>query len=388
MHAAQIANHRGFRSIGLTWLVALAVVSGWRSAARAQEGFDEDLSAASRREQFEQLAKETTLLERQSNVLKRVIKLVGPTVVHIDAEKSLYGRRSDVEEAGSGFIVKFGEKPHVITNRHVVKNAQLPDIRIRLADGRVINPTKVWSDPETDIAVMSVPDYRLACAEVADSNMVEIGDFVLALGSPFGLSHSVTFGIISAKGRRDLKLGDEVRYQDFLQTDAAINPGNSGGPLINLRGEVVGMNTAIASSSGGNEGIGFTIPINIVMVVTKQLVERGAVVRAFMGVALDSKFSPQVATSVGLLRPRGARVTRVTPGSPADQARLLAGDVVLKYDGVPVDNDMHLINMVNLTEVGRTVPLVVFREQKLVNLECKVGAAPKPATTAPAPPKQ
>jgi serine protease Do len=359
------------------------------AAARAQDGLDDEYSAASRKELLDQLAQEASLLERQSNVLKKVVKLVGPTVVHIDADKSLYGRRSDVEEAGSGFVVKFGDRPYVITNRHVIKNATLGDIRIRLTDGRVLNPTKVWSDPETDIAVMSVADTRLPTSQLADSNLVEIGDFVLAIGSPFGLSHSVTFGIISAKGRRDLKLGDEVHFQDFLQTDAAINPGNSGGPLINLRGEVVGMNTAIASSSGGSEGIGFTIPINIVMVVARQLVERGSVVRAFMGVALDRKFSPAMATSVGLRRSRGAHITRVTPGSPAEAAKLQAGDVVLRYDGVPVEDDLHLINMVSLTEVGRSVPLSVFRDQKVLSLTVKVGAAPpKPPAANSAPAKQ
>ena len=153
---------------------------------------------------------------------------------------------------------------------------------------------------------------------------MEIGDFVLAVGSPFGLSHSVTFGIISAKGRRDLELGDgEVRYQDFLQTDAAINPGNSGGPLFNLRGEVIGMNTAIASSSGGNEGIGFTIPINMVMMIARQLVERGTVVRAYLGVGLDDSSAPAAATSVGLPRPGGARLKcRRLPASPAEAAKL------------------------------------------------------------------
>jgi serine protease Do len=322
-------------------------------------------------------------MERQSNVLKKVAKLVEPTVVHIDAEKSLYGRKSDVEEAGSGFIVRLGDSHYVITNRHVIKNANLRDIKIRLADGRVLNPNKVWSDPETDIAVMSLTASHLASSALGDSNQVEIGDFVLAVGSPFNLSHSVTFGIISAKGRRDLKLGDDIRFQDFLQTDAAINPGNSGGPLINLRGEVVGMNAAIASSSGGNEGIGFTIPINMVMVIARQLVERGTVVRGFLGVALDSKFSPAAATSVGLRRPRGARITRVTPGSPAEAARLQAGDVILKFNGVPVDNDTHLINMVTVSEVGKEAPLIIFRDQKLMTIAVKVGAAPpKPPATA------
>ncbi len=379
----------GFRLLqGFVVLASLLLpVFGTGVACHAQEEGSEEEQQSACAALYEELSKEVGTLERQSNVLKKVARLVEPTVVHIDAEKSLYGRKSDVEEAGSGFIVRFGDSHYVITNRHVIKNANLRDIKIRLADSRVVNPNKVWSDPETDIAVMSLTASHLASSALGDSNVVEIGDFVLAVGSPFGLSHSVTFGIISAKGRRDLKLGDDVRFQDFLQTDAAINPGNSGGPLINLRGEVVGMNTAIASSSGGNEGIGFTIPVNMVMVVARQLVERGTVVRAFLGVALDSKFSPAAATSVGLRRPRGARITRITPGSPAEAAHLQAGDVILKYNGVPVDNDTHLINMVTVSEVAKEVPLIVFRDQKLMTISVKVGAAP-PKPPMPAKPQQ
>ncbi len=163
---------------------------------------------------------------------------------------------------------------------------------------------------------------------------------MLAVGSPFGLSHSVTFGIISAKGRRDLHLGDaELRFQDFLQTDAAINPGNSGGPLCNLRGEIIGINTAIASNSGGNEGIGFSIPINMFMAVARQLIETGKVARAFLGVSLDAKFGPAMAAEIGLPGPMGAGVTAVTPGSPAEAARLQPGDVILEIDGTRVEDD-------------------------------------------------
>jgi serine protease Do len=196
------------------------------------------------------------------------------------------------------------------------------------------------------------------------------------MGSPFGLSHSVTFGIVSAKGRRDLELGDDVRFQDFLQTDAAINPGNSGGPLVNLRAEVIGMNTAIASSSGGSEGIGFAIPINMVMVIVKQLIERGTVERAYMGVALDSKFGPAVAIAVGLSRPRGARVTRITPGSPAEHAKLQPGDIILRYNGVRIDNDSHLISLVSLTEVGKKVVLQIFRDRHLQELPVTLAKSP------------
>ena len=155
---------------------------------------------------------------------------------------------------------------YVLTNRHVVKYANPKDIKIRLSDGRLIHPKKIWEDRKTDVAVMKVQAPQLVPARLGKSDKVEIGDFVLAIGSPFGLRQSVTYGIVSAKGRHDLDLGEgDVEYQNFIQTDAAINPGNSGGPLVNLRGEVVGMNTAIASSSGGNEGIGFSIPIRNVL---------------------------------------------------------------------------------------------------------------------------
>jgi serine protease Do len=197
---------------------------------------------------------------------------------------------------------------------------------------------------------------------------------VLAVGSPFGLSHSVTYGIISAKGRRDLELGDDgVRFQDFMQTDAAINPGNSGGPLMNLRGEVVGINTAIASSSGGNEGIGFTIPINMAMHIAKQLVERGTVTRAFLGVHLDSKFNAEAAARIGLSRVQGARITGITPNSPASSSNLEVGDVVLQFDGVRIDDDNHLVNLVSLTPVDKDVPVIVFRAGKPKAVTVRVG---------------
>jgi serine protease Do len=259
----------------------------------------------------------------------------------------------------------------------VIKAAVIKNIKIRLADGRQINPNRVpWSDIETDIAVMPVSAAGLVAAKLGNSDVTEIGDFVLAFGSPFGLSHSITFGIISATGRRDLVLGEGVKYQDFIQTDAAINPGNSGGPLVNLRGEVIGMNTAIASSSGGNEGIGFSIPINMVMIVARQLVQRGSVERAFLGVSLDAGFDPAMAISVGLQRPRGARIKEITPNSPAAVAKLQRGDVILEFGGVRIDNDSHLINLVSLTEVGREIPLLIFRDQKLMNVKVRVVSKP------------
>jgi serine protease Do len=346
------------------------------AVGRVPDGED-PISVEQRGELFQSLNQQVDALESQFNVLKSVVRLVSPTVVHIKAEKPDHAARRSprelVEEAGSGVLVEYKARMFVLTNRHVIKNAQLKDIEIRLSDGRDLRPLKVWGDADTDVALMSVSAPSLTPARLGDSSTVEIGDFVLAVGSPFGLSHSVTYGIISAKGRRDLELGDDVELQDFMQTDAAINPGNSGGPLINLRGEVIGINTAIASNSGGNEGIGFSIPINGVMHIVRQFVEHGRVVRAFLGVSLDQRFTSVVAVKLGLKRRQGAHVTAVTPGGPAEAARLQRGDVILRFNGIRVENDTHLIYIVSLTEVGKEVPMEIFRNGQVLQINVKVG---------------
>ena len=208
------------------------------------------------------LSKNAQVLEAQAAVVKAVAKLVGPAVVHIEADvrpraMGLYGRRQ-VEEAASGVIIHLSGKHYVLTNGHVVRNSDPGQIRINLADGRQILPDKVWDDPDTDVAVMAISAPDLSPADIGDSNRIEIGDFVLAVGSPFGLSRSVTYGIISAKGRRSLPMGGaRLTFQDFFQTDAAVNPGNSGGPLVHLKSKtVVGVVTLV----GRGEGLGFAIP--------------------------------------------------------------------------------------------------------------------------------
>ena len=344
----------------------------------AQVTPEEQAALQQRSHQYDALAQQVAQIDQFAGVLKQVVKVVKPSVVHIEADKadpaSKHYSHHSIEEAGSGTILELGDKFYVLTNRHVIRDATVDNIHIKLADGRQIQPTQVWSDPGTDVAIMSVNNASLEPARLGDSDKLEIGDFVLAVGSPFGLSHSVTFGIISAKGRRDLELGEEkVEFQDFLQTDAAINPGNSGGPLLNLKGEVIGMNTAIASNSGGSEGIGFTIPINMAMSIARQLVDHGSVVRAFLGVTLDPKFSQTVAERLGLSQPTGSHITAVAPGSPADNAKLQVNDVVLQFNGVRIEGDAHLVDLVSLTDVGKTVPMVVFRDKKTVTLAVKVG---------------
>jgi serine protease Do len=164
-----------------------------------------------------------------------------------------------------------------------------------------------------------------------------------------------------------------IRFQDFLQTDAAINPGNSGGPLVNLHGEVIGINNSIASESGVNEGVGFSIPINMFMTVGRQLITTGKVTRAFLGVNLNSKFGPVTAADLGLPRPMGAEVSNVTAGSPAEAARLQPGDVIIEFNHTAVEDDSHLVNLVSLTEVGKAVPLLIFRDHKLLTVTVEVG---------------
>jgi serine protease Do len=336
------------------------------------------LSAAERERLYEQAARDAEALEQQGRQLRRLTELLGPAVVHIDATKPLArprGGKTTEDETGSGVIAQVGGRTVVITNRHVVHRASLEDIVIRLDDRRELRPKRLWSDAGTDIAVMEIEADDLQPARLAEGDTVRIGDTVLAIGSPFGLSHSVTLGVVSAKGRRDLELGDgAVKFQDFIQTDAAINPGNSGGPLVNLRGEVIGLNTAIASNSGGSEGIGFAIPIPMVMFVARQLVDNGSVARAYLGVALDREFGQQEAHRLGMLRPIGARVESVTRGAPADRAGIRPDDVILEFDGKPVEDDDHLMSLVSVTPLDRTVELAIFRERQRVELRMTVAS--------------
>jgi serine protease Do len=335
-------------------------------------------AAARQREvEYAALARDVETLGREFSLVKRVVKLVSPAVVHIESTPlPKYQGLLRIEEAGSGVIVQFGSHFYVLTNRHVIRHSSPERIEIHLADGRVVHPTKIWSDSETDVAALGLDADGLVAARLGNSDALEIGDFVLAIGSPFGLSQSVTRGIVSAKGRHNLDLGDaELKWQNFIQTDAAINPGNSGGPLVNLRGEVVGLNTAIASASGGNEGIGFSIPVNIVSRTARALVVNRPVPRGFLGVKLDINFNRQRAKALGLTRLVGTRVSKVEPSSPAERANLRVNDVILEFNGVRVEQDMHLISLVKLTEVGRRVPITVLRDGKIIHMEVEIGEA-------------
>jgi len=336
----------------------------------------ERLGPAERARLYDEAARDAEPLERQARQLRRLATLLKPSVVHIDASKLLRRPRSGrttETEAGSGVIVRLAGRDVVLTNRHVIDKADLDAIKIRLHDGRELLPRRAWSDAGTDIAVLEIVADDLALARLAEQDAVQIGDLVLAIGSPFGLAQSVTLGIVSAKGRRDLQLGsDTVRFQDFIQTDAAINPGNSGGPLVNLRGEVVGLATAIASNSGGNEGIAFAIPIEMAMFVASQLVEHGTVPRAYLGVALDREFTAAEADRLGMVRPVGARVEGVTANAPAAEVGIRPDDVILEFDGRAIEDDDHLMSVVGMTLVDQTVKVVLFRDRERVELRIPV----------------
>jgi Do/DeqQ family serine protease len=265
-------------------------------------------------------------------------------------------RRS--QSLGSGVIID-AKNGYLLTNHHVIDNAD--QIQVNLADGRTLQATVVGSDPETDIAVLQVENGRLTALPLADSDQLRVGDFVIAIGNPFGLGQTVTSGIVSALSRSGLGIEG---YEDFIQTDASINPGNSGGALVNLRGELVGINTAILSKGGGNVGIGFAIPINMAREVMQQLVEHGAVLRGSLGASAQD-LTPELAAAFGFAENlRGAVVTQVTAGSPAERAGLRSGDVIIAIDGRAVRNADDVRNRIGLLRVGQKVALQVMRNGK------------------------
>src|SRR5438270_479175 len=244
----------------------------------------------------------TTLSDRFEAIARRL----APAVVSIEAIKPSGakpdGKPRTVEDSGSGVLIAAddGRGALVITNNHVVTGAAAGQISVNLSDGRLLKPTQVLADPETDVAILRVDGTGLPLAPLGDSDRARVGQWVLAVGSPFGLSQSITHGIISARERGSVSLGNTIRIKDFLQTDAAINPGSSGGPLVNLDGEVIGINTAIASPSGSNSGVAFSIPINMVKRITRQLLEKGSVTRGYLGVQVASAFEPGDAEKRGL----------------------------------------------------------------------------------------
>ena len=265
---------------------------------------------------------------------------------------------------GSGFIIE--ANGHILTNNHVVENAD--EIVVKLATGKEFKAKVVGRDAKTDIALIEIHGASgLVPVTLGDSDTLKVGQWVVAIGNPFGLENTVTAGIVSAMGRHI----NQGPYDNFIQTDAAINPGNSGGPLLNTRGEVVGINTAIFSRSGGNIGIGFAIPISLAKEVVPQLKEKGHVTRGWLGVMIQ-KVTPDIADSLGLSEPKGALVADVVKDGPAAAAGLKQGDVITEYDGKPVNDSAELPLLVARTPVGKTVPVKVIRDKKTENFSIQI----------------
>jgi len=270
---------------------------------------------------------------------------------------------------GSGFVFD-AAKGYILTNNHVVKDGD--SFVVRLADKRELDAKLVGTDPQTDLAVLKVDAAGLSAAPLGDSDTVEVGDWVLAVGNPFGfLEQTVTAGIISAKGRRGMHLSN---YEDYLQTDAAINQGNSGGPLVNVNGEVIGVNTAIISGTGGYQGVAFAIPINQAKKIASHLVASGAVVRGWMGVQVD-ELRPEEAKRLGM--EGGAVLSGVFVRGPAHTAGLLPGDVLVKLDGKPVHSANDIRDTVAGMAPGAKVTLVVRRKDENKSLDVTLGQQPK-----------
>jgi serine protease Do/serine protease DegQ len=272
----------------------------------------------------------------------------------------------ELQGSGSGVIVDANEGT-ILTNHHVVARAN--EIQITLSDGRRLEGEFVGSDPESDVALVRVTADDLQSVPLGDSDALEVGDFVAAIGNPFGLRQTATLGIVSALGRNGLGIGG---YEDYIQTDASINPGNSGGALVNMSGELVGINTAILAPSGGNVGIGFAIPINMAREIMRQIVEHGGVKRGRLGVVIQD-LTPELAEAFEAEGQQGAVVSSVEPGSAAERAGLEPGDVILGLDGAPVRGSADLRNKVGLRRAGDTVQLEVWRDGERLSVTAGIG---------------
>lgn len=344
-----------------------------------------------------------TLLDRSAKAFSSVVKKAGPAVVYIGVEKTtpVFGnmgggrnvpdlfndpffqrffgpqlqrpkrspRQHKQRGAGSGFIIS--RDGLILTNNHVVENADT--IKVRLADEREFTAKVIGTDPQSDIALIKIDGSNLPTLPLGNSDNLEVGEWVIAIGSPFELSQTVTVGVVSAKGRSKIGLND---YENFIQTDAAINPGNSGGPLLNIHGEAVGINTAIFSRSGGYMGIGFAIPINMARSIEKQLRSDGKVTRGWLGVVIQD-VNEDLADSFGLDKAEGILVSDVSENSPAEKAGLKQGDVILTLNGKPLNEVSQLRNKIAMTHPQSTVSLGIIRNGSRKNIQVTIGEQPE-----------
>jgi serine protease Do len=269
---------------------------------------------------------------------------------------------------GSGVIVD--RDGYILTNNHVIKDAD--EIKVKLSDKREFTGKVIGSDPKTDLAVIKIQADHLPVIRLGDSDSLKVGETVIAIGNPFGLSQTVTSGIVSATGRANVGIAD---YEDFIQTDAAINPGNSGGALVNVRGELIGINTAIVSTSGGYQGVGFAIPSTMAKAVMENLIKKGKVIRGWLGVTIQP-ITPDLAKQFNLKEEQGALVGDVTEGSPAEKAGIRRGDVIIQFNGKAVDEPSNLRNTVANTPPGKEVAMKVLRDGKQETVKVTIAEVP------------
>jgi serine protease Do len=375
---------RGFLVI-LAWLSFLVILVYGIPYVADQTGYAWESGRS--RAAVETLAKleKSGVIDRSSALFRMANAAVAPAVVNIRTSRTDVEAAAQVDPRARGFVPQISglgsgvvidkDRGFIVTNHHVVKDAE--QIVVRVGGRNEVDARLVGADPKTDLAVIQIQGPLRSQAEWGDSDKLDIGDWVLAIGSPFALDHTVTAGIISATGRRNLALPDlgEDGYQDFLQTDAAINPGNSGGPLVDLTGKVVGINTAIYSESGGYQGIGLAIPSSMAHRIVDQLISNGKVIRGYLGVTI-SNVSPELAKKSGLAEPRGAVILSVQPGGPAERSGLKAGDIVLKLGDREIGDISTLRNRTAELPLGKSVEVRYLREGKEKKAEVTIAELP------------
>jgi len=338
--------------------------------------------------------KSITVLNETGEALAEIAAAVKPSIVNISTTRTVkmsggmdpffedpffrrffgdkFGHQQPRERksAGLGSGVIVSDDGLIITNYHVVKDAD--EIKVLLSDNREFVGRVIGSDPKTELSVVKIEAKDLPTLPWGDSDALKVGEIVLAVGNPYGLNQTVTMGIVSAVGRANVGIAD---YEDFIQTDAAINPGNSGGALVNARGELIGINTAIFSTTGGYQGIGFAIPSNMIKSIMKSLVEKGKVVRGWLGVSIQ-KITPELASQFNLKNDSGALVSDVVENSPAEKAGLKRGDVIVAYDGKKTNEPYVLRNMVANSTPGEEHSMTVIRENQKLELKVTIGELP------------
>lgn len=332
-----------------------------------------------------------------SRAFSEIVSAVSPSVVNISTTKVLrrdtdsfpedpffdffrpfhdfrIPKKWKEQSLGSGVVVS--PDGYIITNNHVVEKSD--EIKVTLLDKRSFRGRIVGADPKTDIAIVKIDASNLPTIPWGDSEQLQVGEFVLAIGNPYGLSHTVTMGIISAVGRANVGVAD---YEDFIQTDAAINPGNSGGPLVNIKGELIGINTAIFSKTGGYQGIGFAVPSNMVRPIMSQLIQKGKIIRGWLGVTIQ-ELTPELSQKFGLEKSKGALVSDVAKGSPADKGGIMRGDIILEFNGKEVKDVGNLRNMVAQSKVGSDVSIKILRSGKEYTVRLVIAELPREVAEA------